>query len=367
MHSFPFCPNPACLYHEAAPKGRWFLRLGFYHTKCFGNVPRYRCKSCGHSFSSQTFSLDYFAKKILDYRQIERLVSSSMSQRALSRHFKVSLGTINNRIQRLSHQSLAMHTLLRPRASHREPVCIDGFVSFDRSQYFPNNITISLGAHSQYILSLTHATLRRSGRCTDSQKRRKIILYRSLVFEKAALERSFSELLDQLYRERCSAYSSPLILITDEKCEYARALKLHPSRFSIHHLTVNSKVPRTFQNPLFASNYLDRELRKDLADHRRETVCFPRNVANMLNRLVVYLGWHNYEKPYRIGRDIVLTHAEVAGIERKAICKAREKQFQERAFLSRAGLSLLDKKLWLRSFPTPLKRKAEYVPAYAYA
>ena len=96
MHSFSFCPNPACLYHEAAPKGRWFLRLGFYHTKCFGNVPRYRCKSCGHSFSSQTFSLDYFAKKILDYRQIERLVSSSMSQRALSRHFKVSLGTINN-------------------------------------------------------------------------------------------------------------------------------------------------------------------------------------------------------------------------------------------------------------------------------
>ncbi|HOE99570.1 MAG TPA: hypothetical protein PKW91_07475, partial [Rectinema sp.] len=110
-----------------------------------------------------------------------------------------------------------------------------------------------------------------------------------------------------------------------------------------------------------------RELRKDLADHRRETVCFPRNVANMLNRLVVYLGWHNYEKPYRIGRHIVMTHAEVAGIERKAICKAREKQFQERAFLSRAGLSLLDKKLWLRSFPTPLKRKAEYVPAYAYA
>ncbi|HQL15782.1 MAG TPA: hypothetical protein PK775_00635, partial [Rectinema sp.] len=94
MHSFPFCPNPACLYHKAAPKGRWFLRLGFYHTKCFGNVPRYRCKTCGHSFSSQTFSLDYFAKKILDYRQIERLVSSSMSQRALSRHFKVSLGTI---------------------------------------------------------------------------------------------------------------------------------------------------------------------------------------------------------------------------------------------------------------------------------
>ena len=367
MHSFSFCPNPECPNHKAAPQGHWYVSLGFYSTKCFGDVPRYRCKICGHSFSSQTFSLDYFAKKRLDYRQIERLVSSSMSQRALSRHFKVSLGTINNRIMRLSHQTLAMHSLLRPRASHREPVCIDGFVSFDRSQYFPNNITISLTSHSQFILSLSHATLRRSGRCTDSQKRRKTILYRSVTFEKAALERSFSELLDQLYRERCTIYSSPLLLITDEKCEYARALGVHPSRFSIHHLTVNSKVPRTFQNPLFASNYLDRELRKDLADHRRETVCFPRNVANMLNRLVVYLGWHNYEKHYRIAKHIILTHAEVAGIERNAICKARESQFKERAFLSRIGLSILERRLWLRSFSTPLKRKAEHVPFYAYA
>jgi len=30
-------------------------------------------------------------------------------------------------------------------------------------------------------------------------------------------------------------------------------------------------------------------------------------------------------------------------------------------------LSILERKLWLRSFSTPLKRKAEYVPFYAYA
>ena len=93
----------------------------------------------------------------------------------------------------------------------------------------------------------------------------------------------------------------------------------------------------------------------------------PRNVANMLNRLIVYLGWHNYEKHYRIAKHIILTHAEVAGIERNAICKARESQFKERAFLSRIGLSILERRLWLRSFSTPLKRKAEYVPFYAYA
>lgn len=368
MHSFPFCPNPECSYHQVAPQERWFVALGSYHTQCFGEVPRYRCKACGRIFSSQTFSLDYFAKKSLNYRHLERLVSSSMSQRALSRHFNVSLGTISNRIGRLSRQVLAMHARLRSHESPGEPVCIDGFVSFDRSQFFPNNITIAIAAHSQFILSLTHASLRRSGRCTDAQIRRKNLLYRSVVFETKALERSFSELLDELSRARLPRIAVPLVLVTDEKREYARALKAHAHRPRFSHRTVNSTLPRTATNPLFASNYLDRELRKDLADHRRETVCFARNVPNMLQRLLVYLGWHNYEKPFRIGQgQLRMSHAEVAGIDRQLVGEARHALFRQREFLSRVELSPLERKLWLRRFSTPLKNTPEYVPAYAYA
>ncbi len=35
--------------------------------------------------------------------------------------------------------------------------------------------------------------------------------------------------------------------------------------------------------------YLKREFRKCLADHRRETLYFARNVSNMLHRLVLYI------------------------------------------------------------------------------
>jgi hypothetical protein len=87
----------------------------------------------------------------------------------------------------------------------------------------------------------------------------------------------------------------------------------------------------------------------------------------MLNRLVVYLGWHNYEKPFRIGQSIESTHAEQAGIKKMAIYKARQTYFQQRAFLTRTYLLPHERKLWLRGFPTPLKKNSEYVPAYAYA
>jgi transposase-like protein len=129
MHHFHFCPNPDCIYHQHAPTERWFVAAGFYMTKTFGKVPRFRCSACGKYFSSQTFSLDYFAKRTLPYPKIELLLSSSMSIRSLARFFAASCATIQNRIDRLARQALALHKTLRSHANLHEAVCIDGFVS----------------------------------------------------------------------------------------------------------------------------------------------------------------------------------------------------------------------------------------------
>ena len=94
--------------------------------------------------------------------------------------------------------------------------------------------------------------------------------------------------------------------MTDEKREYARAFASHrlfreqdrEHRVVPHR--VSSRLPRTIDNPLFTSNYLDRELQKDQAAHRRETTCFARSAANGMTRMACYLDWHNYEKRYEI-------------------------------------------------------------------
>jgi len=336
-------------------------------------VPRFQCKHCGRTFSSQTFSTDYYAKRKIDYRRLEELLSSSMSVRALSRTFRCSCGSIINRSDRLSRQSIAAHAQLRPLARRQEDVCIDGFVSFDRSQYFPNNITISITAASRYVLAYTHASLRRCGRMRPSQKRRQEELYAGIEFETKALERSFIELLDELRREREPKLNKPLVIITDEKIEYERALIRHSLFLDqtkarrTAHLTVNSQLPRTVANPLFASNYLDREIRKDQAAHRRETACFCRNAANGLARLSCYLGYHNYCKRYAIKASQAesTTHAELAGIPPEAVTKIRHSLFKRRAFLSLLKLDPLDAKLWRKGFSTPGTVKPPYLPAFA--
>jgi hypothetical protein len=375
MHQIPFCPNKDCGYHQQAPAGHWYVAAGFYPTKTFGKVQRFRCRACGTYFSTQTFSLDYFAKRTVSYPQLEVLLSSSMSIRALSRSFHASCATIQNRIDRLSRQALALHSRVRRFAQPHEAICLDGFVSFDVSQYFPNNITLAVTADSLFVLAATHATLRRSGRTTPAQQQRMRMLSRAWSFEPRCLERSFRDLLDRLARERPPQRHSPLILITDEKKEYRRALVQHAlfrhqdEAHRVVHLTVSATQPRTWYNPLFAANYMDRELRKDQAAHRRETPCICRNVANMLNRFCVYMAWHNYAKPFRIKQAHTppLTHAQAAGIAPHHVAAARAWMFRERAFFSRLSLDPLDEKFWKRRFPTPLKTSPEYLPRYALA
>lgn len=374
MRQFTFCPNPMCGWHMAAPSTGWYSAAGSHETRAFGSVRRFRCHSCGKSFSEQTFSIDYYAKRKLDYSKLLELHSSSASVRALGRFFHVSCGTVLNKIDRLSRQAIALHSRLRTFSSTKEGVCVDGFVSFDVSQFFPSEVTLSITAESRLILELTHATHRRSGTTTRAQKERAKDFYAKARFERGSTARSFREILDSLDRERAPRARCPLILITDEKKEYLREIYAHrlfrnqDEDHRLGHITVNSRLPRVYANPLFASNYLDREIRKDQASHHRETSCFNRNVSNGMARLVCYVVEHNYRKRYlikaRIGED--QSHGEAAGIPRRQIDLGVSAMFKDREFLTRLRLPPILERIWSKGFLTPLKEKGDSIPKFAY-
>src|SRR5512133_701330 len=325
MKNPPFCPNPRCVNHIAPTTQVWYKPAGFHPTKAFGDVPRFRCLSCRRTFSTQTFSVDYYAKKVVNYRDLVGRQVGAMSLRATARTLHVSCGTVQNRIDRCCRNALALHARLRGAANRHEAVCVDGFVGFDVSQFFPNEITISVTNESLFFLDISHASRRRSGTMTKAQRARATELYAQAHLEKGAVSRTFRDVLDSLARERPPTPEHPLILITDEKRDYERVLQQHPlfreqdEEHRVAHLQINSKFPRTFQNPLFPSNYLDREIRKDQANHHRESTCFNRSVANGMSRLALYCVNHNYRKRYLIKAPVEdqRVHAEVAGIDLK--------------------------------------------------
>ena len=374
----PFCPHKDCLFHYNPPEAAaWWTLWGTYLTSAHGRVRRFKCSNCNRTFSTQTFSTHYYSKKIISFETLELLISQGMCVRACSRNLSCSPDTVLNRLDRLSRQAVALHSRLRPLASPREPLCFDGFVSFDRSQYYPNDIGVSITSYSRYVLALSHATTRRAGRCTEGQRRRKELLYKGNVFERKAVERSITEHLDIISLERAPESRYPLIITTDEKPDYRRAICSHRMFLSqsedrrIAHRRICSRLPRTASNPLFASNYYDRELRKDLSQHRRETTCFSRNPSFAMVRMYVHMVYHNYRKRYRENQrsSDERTSAEVAGVPKEEIERQRKLMYSQRAFLSRLNLKAADFKIWVKEVWDPVAGglKRAYLPEFANA
>lgn len=373
----PFCPYKECRLHTHPPPTRWWQRYGFHGTQAHGPVQRFRCVSCGRTFSVQTFSVHYYTKRLINLEELERRASSSMSMRALGRDCSCTVDTILNRLDRLARQGIALHSALRPKADPSERVCFDGLVSFERSQYYPCDIGISITAHSRFVLGLSHSTTRRSGRMTTRQRETRARLDRTNRYERRPLDRSLTEHLDMLKAERPFSAHRPLILITDEKREYVRTIRVHSlyrdqdDDHRMMHLQVSSRAPRNYTNPLFASNYYDREVRKDQAQHRRETACFARDASTGMSRLYVHLVYHNYVKRYLINQPthITRTAAEVAGVPGSDIRRLRSCFFTRRAFLSKLLLQPIDLKIWLKELWDPVVgglRRA-YTPRFALA
>jgi transposase-like protein len=371
----PFCPNPYCTHHFDVPeqyRGYW-KHCGSYETLVVGTVPRFRCKACGRGFSERTFSIDYYTKRRLDLREIHRAMSQGESLSSIGRHLACSVESVQNRLDRLSRNALAMHGQLLSGLRLSEHLAADGFESFDRSQYFPNQINLLVGKQSQYLYGLTHATIRRKGRMTRHQKQVRDQLEQVYRAPGNAVETSFARLLDAIPALWDHATLPQLRLWTDEHHAYPLSVRRVPAlaqgqegRTFIHE-TWPSTAPRTVLNPLFPVNYYDRELRKDIAAFRRESTCYTRNTANGLARFMAHLVYHNYQKPHRVGpgRQTEKVHAEMAGIPRGRIDGCLGWYYTARPFLSKQSLSHEEGKIWRKEAVTPLKVGSSYLPKYA--
>ena len=373
----PFCPNPCCrLHHRSAEEQqRWWSDHGSYHTRIRGSIPRYRCRHCRRCFSTQTFSSGYYLKVELPLPLVYLTLVGGMSLRAISRTLGCSIGSVLNRLARLSRQAITMHRALLSDIELSEDLSADGFVDFTVSQYFPDVTTVVVGSESQMIYAIDHCYLRRRGRMSEAQRQRRSRLEQRFRApaegERDSLTAALIETLSLSWNR-----STRVCLDTDENRAYRRALGdvarvipevSDPLLFS--HRRTSSRAARSASNPLFAVNYIDRQIRLNLAAHRRQTVCFGRDTSATLQRTVLLLCYHNYAKAHRILDTAVQppVHAVVAGVSQARIRHWWRWFFAYRSFFTKANPTGFLRSLWLQCGETPLSAAAEYIPKYAVA
>ncbi len=286
----PFCPNPACDSLSGSTPWR-YKKKGFYWRAHRPHlVQRYQCHHCHRNFSSQTFSTTYW----LRYTQFleplfHRLVGGSCL-RQISREFGVTHSTVQRQTERLGRHCLLFHERLRPRIPPTEPLVLDGFRSFEHSQYWPFDLNLLIGT-SHYVYGIGEAELRRSGSMRPSQKNKRTRLEKQHGRPYAqATRRSVEELI-----RRSVVEGTAVTIRSDEHRAYPLALRgLEGRRF--RHEQTSSKLSRTTRNPLFPVNLADLLLRHSSANHKRETIAFSKRRQGAMYRATIWLVWRNYVK-----------------------------------------------------------------------
>jgi hypothetical protein len=365
------CTNPECyrFFHQDPLDMAWMKDHGAYKTKAFGSVKRYRCKVCGKTFSDQSFLIDYYVKKPVDYVSLIKALVSSTGQGNIRRFETMREEQIQNRYERLSRVFLAIHAHLREKLEIAEDFVLDGFESFSRSQYYPNNINIIAGNQSEFIYSMGFSQLRRKGRMTEKQKsQRQTEEHLHGRAPKKAIEMSVASLLADmgklLYRKEIGKKT----LYSDEHPAYQRSLsRIIDAQDYFDHQTISSKKPRTTFNPLFPVNYIDRQIRKDSANHVRETVQFARCPSAMMARLTIYQMYHNYLMPRRVKlqrQGNWNTRGESLKIPKQIIHDTLEQFCDGRPFLNRTPVWEQEEKTWRMEWQNSDIRIGRRIPKY---
>jgi transposase-like protein len=289
----PFCPNPGCVFHRD-PRGWRFKKKGFFvRLAAPHRIQRYRCSRCHRSFSSQTFSITYWLRRPGLLPVIFMRLLACSAYRQIAREVRVSPTTVLRQAARLGRHCLLFHEALRPKAAPVEPLAIDGFESFEFSQYTPVHFHLAVGASSHFVYGFTDSELRRKGRMTDAQKERRAALEERLGRpDPKSIEREMAALLEVVVPP-----AAAVELRSDEHPAYPRALRRLPNRHFRHTVT-SSRKPRTVHNPLFPVNLVDLLIRHSSANHKRETIAFSKRRQSAAERLAILLVWRNTMKSF---------------------------------------------------------------------
>jgi len=290
----PHCPNPNCRFHNPLQKGWRFKKAGVYYRQLTPHcIQRFTCLHCRRYFSTQTFSTFYWLKRPDILPRLVTKLTACMANRQIARDLNVHNETIARQTARLGRHCLLFHALMMSRAKPAIDVVIDGFVSFEWSQYYPFHHHIAVEKGTDFILYTTDSEVRRSGTMTARQRRRRQELEDLHGRpDPQAVYKDVRELLSVVTgtQPRVTVYS-------DDHRAYPRAIR--ELRCEVRHRVTPSTVHRDQRNPLWEVNLADLLIRHSSSNHKRETIAWSKRRQGSLHRLAVFIGWRNYIKGRR--------------------------------------------------------------------
>jgi transposase-like protein len=368
----PFCPRRECPDHLRTRPGYRAHVHGTYLRQRGGAVTRFRCLTCGRTFSQKAFSPTYYLKRPELLIPIAGGLVSGSGHRQIARLLDCAPSTVTRQAYRAGrHFLLAMSAALAAlRHEPLEPIVLDHFETFEFSQDLPFGIATAVGQQSWFVYGIDPAPHRRAGKRTASQQRR--VESRPARPHHGGYSGSVKRTLDRLLR----LDPEGLRLVTDDHESYRRTIQRHPERARIRHeIHPNPKrgakgSPRSQKairrdRAMFACDLLHGLARHSMAAHRRETIAFGRRLNALVLRIYGFAVWRNFVKRRSERRAADTTPAMMLGLtDRRWTWR---QVFAWRQFPDRYRLDPIERELYEQRWESPvLPANARHTLRLAY-
>jgi hypothetical protein len=291
MFDAPRCPYPTCRFH-LRPQPGFCVRIGHYRPLCRPHpVPRFRCRACRRTFSRQTFRADYRQKKPHLNARFLDLMIRCVGQRPAAQSLGVARRTVERRFLWLARHAAWFHqNRLRP-GSLAGPFQLDELETFEANRYQPVTVPVLIDRRTFFIVDTAVAPLRRKGRMTPLQRRRRAehetLHGRRPSHSRNAVRRVLASL------HRLAPARAPVTLETDQKPLYGRLGRaLFGDRLDWRAFPATAR--RDHRNPLFPINHTNARLRHFLSRLKRRTWCVSRTRHHLQAHLSIAALWVNY-------------------------------------------------------------------------
>jgi hypothetical protein len=185
---------------------------------------------------------------------------------------------------------MLFHTEQMERSPCAENIVVDGFETFEFSQYYPFHHNVAVEVDTSYFLFHTDSPLRRKGRMTERQKRRRELLEsRYGRPDPKAVRKGMRELLEVVTTKQ-----RQVVIRSDDHKAYVPAIRQLSCR--VEHQITPSRKRRDRHNALFEVNLLDRFIRHSTAAHKRETITWAKRRQGSAEKLTILMVWKNNNK-----------------------------------------------------------------------
>ena len=334
----PHCPWKECVDHIAGGRYRAVSKGSYRRARDPQRaIPRFKCPTCRRTFSREAFATSYYLKRPELLLPVANLLISGCAHRQIARHLGCAPSTVTRLSVRLGEHAHLFHEVSAGVTEIEEPVVLDHFETFVRSQQERLGIATAVGQDSWFVYALRGASyLRLKGR-----SRRKRALKREPMppLPGAVLDSTLKTLKNLLQRAPAG-----LDLVSDDHPAYRAAVRRLTGQQPIRHVIHanpdrspghDATRARARDRALFAVDLLHKLLRHSQAHHRRETIAFGRKRASVMGRAALFAVWRNMIKLVSERRPTRLTPAMRLGLTSRPWTWAEV--FAERLFVRRVA------------------------------